>query len=98
MWSANNPADLEVLEQAVTFYEKALELQPDEPQTVFNIVVAYSAAKDWRQVIAWGEKYVGLVPDNADAWRLLSRAYTETGNDAKARECASRYESIKKSE
>jgi tetratricopeptide (TPR) repeat protein len=93
----DQPADLDVLAKAVDFYEQALELQPDEPQTVFNIVVARSAAKDWSQVIAWGEKYVGLDPESADAWRLLSRAYTETGNDAKARECASRYESIQKS-
>jgi tetratricopeptide (TPR) repeat protein len=92
----DQPADLDVLAKAVGFYEQALELQPDEPQTVFNVVVAYSAARDWRQVVAWGEKYVGLDPDNGDAWRLLSRAYTETGNDAKARECASRYESIQR--
>ncbi len=94
----DEPADLEVLEKSVSFYEQALELQPDDAQTVFNIVVAYSAAKDWREVIAWGEKYVSMVPENAAAWRLLSRAYTETGNDAKARECAAQYESIKKSE
>ncbi len=92
----DEPADLEVLAKAVDFYEQALELQPDEPQTVFNIVVANSAAKDWPQVIAWGEKYVGLDPNHADAWRLLSRAYTEMGNDAKARECAARYENIQK--
>ena len=92
----DEPADLDVLARAVDFYQQALNLQPDEPQTVFNIVVAYSAAKDWTQVIAWGEKYVSLNAENPQAWRLMSRAYNETGNDAKARECASRYEELQK--
>lgn len=86
----------EAIDKAVDYYQRALALQPDEPTTVFNILVAYSAASDWQQVITWGEKFVGIDPSNADAWRLLSRAYNEMGNDAKARECASRYEAIKK--
>jgi len=90
----DQPADLEVLERAIGYYEQALVLQPDEPQTVFNVVVAYSAAKDWPRVVAWGEKYVSINAENAQAWRLMSRAYNETGNDAKARECASRYEQL----
>lgn len=88
--------DETALAKAVENYQKALNLQPDEPQTIFNILVAYVAAEDWPQAINWGEKYVGLVPDNGDAWRLLSRSYTSVGNDAKARECAARYEAIQK--
>jgi tetratricopeptide (TPR) repeat protein len=88
--------DEQALAKAVDYYQRALEIQPDEPQTVFNILVAYSSAQDWRQAIAWGEKYVGSNPDNPDSWRLLSRAYNETGNDAKARECAVRYEELQK--
>ena len=88
--------DEAAIPMAVSYYEKALELQPDEPQTVFNILVAYVAGEQWQQAIIWGEKYVGTTPDNADAWRLLSRSYSELGDDSKARECASRYEEIVK--
>jgi superkiller protein 3 len=88
--------DETALSKAVGYYQRALELQPDEPQTTFNVLVAYAADEDWQQAIAWGEKYVGMKSDNPDAWRLLSRAYTEMGNNAKARECAARYEELQK--
>jgi tetratricopeptide (TPR) repeat protein len=84
------------LVKSVDYYKRALELQPDDPQTVFNLVVASSAARDWQQVVAWGEKYVSIDADNKDAWRLMASAYNELGNEAKARECAGRYDQIQK--
>lgn len=88
--------DPEALAKAVDYYQKALGLQPDEPTTTFNIVVAYVVSENWREAITWGEKYVGMNPDDANAWRLLSRSYSEVGDDAKARECAARYEALQK--
>lgn len=93
-----NPDPGAEIAKSVEYYQEALQLTPDEPTTVFNIMVAYSAASDWQQVITWGEKYVGINPKNPDAWRLLSRSYNEVGNEAKARECASQYEMLKKQE
>lgn len=88
--------DETALAKAIDYYRRALDLQPDEPQTVFNIMVAYSAAKEWPQVVTWGEKYVSINPDSADAWRLMARGYNEMGDEGKARECAARYDEIQK--
>jgi protein O-GlcNAc transferase len=93
-----NPVDSDQLAQAVQWYQKALELQPDEPTTTFNIVVAYVVGSEWMQAITWGEKYVAIKPDDPNGWRLLSRSYTEVGDDAKARRCASRYEELSRSQ
>jgi tetratricopeptide (TPR) repeat protein len=84
------------LQKAIEYYEMALNLNPSEPQTTFNIVVAYVQAENWQQAIAWGEKYVSLNPDNADIWRLLGKAYNEVGDQDKARRCLARYEEAMK--
>jgi predicted Zn-dependent protease len=88
------PTDPAELQKAIDYYEKALEQEPDEPTTMFNIVVAYVVAEDWGQAVTWGERYVGVKPSDPNGWRLLSRAYTAVGNDAKARQCATRYEEL----
>ena len=86
--------DLDELAEAVQWYEKALEIEPDEPTTMFNIVVVHVVAKQWMQATTWGEKYVNVLPDDPNGWRLLSRSYTELGDDAKARSAAARYEEL----
>jgi tetratricopeptide (TPR) repeat protein len=82
------------LANAVAWYQKALEVEIDEPTTMYNIVVAYVVGKEWMQAITWGEKYVSVQDDDPNGWRLLSRSYTEMGEDSKARQCAARYEEL----
>ena len=82
------------LMNSVEWYQKALEIEIDEPTTMYNIVVAYVVAKEWMQAITWGEKYVSVRDDDPNGWRLLSRSYTEMGDDTKARQCAARYEEL----
>ena len=84
----------ESLTKAVEFYEKALGLKADEPQTTLNIVKTYFAGEDWPQAATWGERYVTLKPDDPTGWRLLARVYNELGDKDKARQCSSRYESL----
>ncbi|MEJ2720085.1 MAG: tetratricopeptide repeat protein [bacterium] len=86
-----NPDELNA---AIEFYKKALELQPDEPTTIRNITVAYVVLEDWRQAAIWGERFVGVKPDDADGWRILARIYNELGEKDKARQCSSRYDEI----
>lgn len=86
--------DPDELAKSVEWYQKALEIEIDEPTTMYNIVVAYVVAKEWMQAITWGEKYVSVRDDDPNGWKLLSRSYTEMGDDAKARQCAARYEEL----
>jgi tetratricopeptide (TPR) repeat protein len=82
------------IDRAIMYYEKALDVQPNEPQTIFNIEVAFVAKEDWRNAIDWGEKYVKINGNDPKGWQLLARCYSEVGDQAKAREALSRFESL----
>ncbi len=88
--------DREILDKAVGYYEKALAITPDEPQTVRNVLVAYVYAENWRKTVEWGERYAAINPNDADAWRVLTRAYNELGDKEKAHRCELRYDELKK--
>lgn len=88
--------DPEAVSRAIDYYKKALELNPDEPQTILNMVFAFYGAEDWQNCIQWGERYVSIVPDGERGWQILSIAYSETGDEQKARHCAIKYEEIMK--
>jgi superkiller protein 3 len=90
--------DPAMLDKAIENYEMALNLQPDEPTTTFNIIVVYIAKGDWTQAQAWGEKYIGQNPDDPDGWRVLSRIYTEMGDQEKARRCLDRHAELIKAQ
>jgi Flp pilus assembly protein TadD len=87
--------DPEALGKAVLYYQRALDLQPDEPQTLFNIIVAYIAQEDWRSAIDWAEKYAAISPNDYRGWQLLARCYSEVGEKEKAREAMQRFEMLR---
>jgi len=92
---ADVPTNPEALTASVEYYQEALKLNPDEPQTIRNIVVAYVFLEDWRMAAEWGERYVGVSPDEPDGWRLLTRCYNELGDKNKARRCELRYDELR---
>jgi superkiller protein 3 len=83
--------DPEALGRSVDFYERALELETEDAQTMLNLVIAYMAMEDWLSAIAWGEKYVQILPDGEDGWRLLAMSYNKIGDKDKATHCAQKY-------
>jgi tetratricopeptide (TPR) repeat protein len=83
------------IDEAVSYYEKALDITPNDPDTVFNIVVAYAAKEDWSNTSQWGERYVLVNPTDANGWKLLARSYTELGQQDKAQEAIKRYDTLK---
>lgn len=89
-------SDRPTLEKSVEYYEKALVLNPDEPSTVRNVVVALVYAENWRKAAEWGERYAGLKANDPDGWRLLTRIYNELGDREKARRCELRYDELRK--
>jgi len=85
----------EALDKAILYYQRALDLQTDEPQTLFNIIVAYIAKEDWLSAIDWAEKYAAVSPDDYRGWQLLARCYSEVGEKEKAREAMQRFETLR---
>lgn len=88
-------ADPGAVDESIGYYEKALDLEPDEPQTIFNIIVAHIAKEDWSNASIWGEKYVSLKPSDSKGWQLLARCYSELGEKDKARESLTRFEELR---
>jgi tetratricopeptide (TPR) repeat protein len=83
------------LDAAIASYEKALGVQPDEPSTVFNLMVAHMAKEDWMNAATWGEKYASISPSDAKAWQYLARCYSELGDKDKASDALARYQQLK---
>lgn len=86
--------DPEAVDNAIMYYQEALDIQPDEPQTVFNITVAYISKEDYRGAIDWAEKYANLKPNDSRGWQLLARCYSEINEKEKAREAMKRFEML----
>jgi Tfp pilus assembly protein PilF len=83
------------IDEAIVYYEKALNISSDDPDTVFALMGAYAVKEDWANASIWGEKYVSLNPSNPEAWKLLARCYGELGEDDKATEALQRYSTLK---
>jgi superkiller protein 3 len=81
--------------EAITYYEKALEIQDDEPQTIFNIAVAYVAIDQYDNAVPWLEKYVDVSPNDTKGWQLLARCYSELNEKDKARDALRRFEELR---
>jgi len=87
-----NPAKLS---EAITYYQKAFDMTPNDLDTLFNIVVAYAAKEDWSKVVEWGEKYVTMNSGDANGWKLLARGYSELGDQDKAADALKHYDALK---
>jgi len=85
----------ECVDEAIAYYEKALALNDDEPQTIFNIAVSYVAQENYRNAADWLEKYVYIKSDDKKGWQLLARCYSELGEKDKAREAMTRFEQLR---
>ena len=83
------------IDEAISYYQKALDITPNDADTVFNILVAYAAKEDWSDTAQWGEKYVSLNSGDPNGWKLLARSYTELGEEEKAAEALKRYDMLK---
>jgi tetratricopeptide (TPR) repeat protein len=83
------------LDEAVVYYQKALDVGGDDPDTTFNMMAAYIRKADWENGALWGEKYVSLTPSDPKGWQLLARCYGELGQDDKASEALARYQTLK---
>jgi Tfp pilus assembly protein PilF len=89
---AEDPAKID---EAIHYYEKALDYQPDDPTLAFNLLAANIAKEDWGAAAGWGEKYVSVNSSDPKGWQLLARCYSEAGDNDKAAEALRRYQELK---
>lgn len=82
------------IDEAIGYYQKALDRDPDNAPTAFNLIVACMAKQDWPAGASWGEKYVSLKPSDAQGWKLLARCYSEAGDTDKATEALKQFQTL----
>ncbi|HTG73909.1 MAG TPA: tetratricopeptide repeat protein [Terriglobia bacterium] len=82
------------LDEAVTWYQKALDIGGDNKETVFNMMAVYVMKSDWENAALWGEKSVLLDPNSKESWKILARAYTELGQNEKANDALGHYQTL----
>jgi predicted Zn-dependent protease len=51
--------------------------------------------EDWENAALWGEKYVALQPSDADGWKYLAQCYGRLGQDDKATDALTHYQTLK---
>lgn len=83
------------IDEAISYYQKALDYEPDNASIVFNAMVACMAKEDWTAAAAWGEKYVSVSPSDPKGWQYLARCYSGAGDADKASEALQRYQALK---
>ncbi len=83
------------VDTAIEYYQKALDLRPDDAPTTLNMMVAHIAKEDWGGAAMWGEKYVQMSPSDALGWQNLARCYSELGETDKESEALQRSQQLK---
>ena len=71
-------------EEAAGEYEKAADLEPEDPGILNNLGTAYAGAKDFSKAVIAYQKALELKPEDKVIAVNLTQAYIESGNYAKA--------------
>ena len=72
--------------EAIRFYEKALQIEPDNPGAFFNIGISYSSLGQYDLAVNALNKALLLSPDNGDYHYGLGWVYLLKGESGKAME------------
>jgi tetratricopeptide (TPR) repeat protein len=67
------------LAEAVSEYQKALELDPQFADALHGLAQAYHAQLDFDRTIQSAERILELNPEDVLAWTTISRAYQRKG-------------------
>ncbi|MBC2717159.1 MAG: tetratricopeptide repeat protein [Desulfobacteraceae bacterium] len=72
--------------EAIRFYKKALQIEPDNTRTLFNIGLSYSSLGNYNMAITALNQAIYLAPDNGDYHYGLGWVYLLKGESGKAME------------
>ncbi|MBF0359186.1 MAG: tetratricopeptide repeat protein [Magnetococcales bacterium] len=83
------------LDEAIYWYGKVLDVQPENSSALSNMGVALQSKGRHGEAIVYYQKAISINPDNADAYSNLGVALQEQGELEKAVECYHKAISIK---
>ncbi len=72
--------------EAIKFYKRALQIEPDNTRTLFNIGLSYSSLGNYGMAITALNQALSLAPDNGDYHYGLGWVYLIKGESGKAME------------
>ena len=75
-------------DEAITFFEEMIKVNPQCPECYYNMGVAYSEKKDFEQAEAAYKKAIEQEPGNADAYNGLAQVLTSQRKSDEASEAA----------
>ena len=70
---------------------KAVEKNPDDPQLLQNLAVAYRGAEKYQQAVVYYERVLKLQPNNTGAMFDVGHCYAKTGQKKKAIDMYTQY-------
>ena len=74
-------------DKAIEYYQKTIELKPDNTEVYNNMGIAYNHKGSYDKAIEYYEKAIELNPDLSEAFNNMGNAYSDKGNYDKAIEC-----------
>lgn len=86
---------LKKYDDAIIGYKKALEINPQYPDAMFNLANAFFLKEQYQQAISVYETLVAHNPQETRAWYNLGEAYLKISQPSKALEAFKRVEPIK---
>ena len=82
-----NAAEIGEYDNAILYYQKSIEIDPDLATAFGNMGLAYSDKGNYNKAIECYQKVIKIDPDDAKAYVNMGNAYGYKGNYDKAIEC-----------
>jgi curved DNA-binding protein CbpA len=73
--------------EAIKCYDKAIEIDPNNPVVWNNKGLALNSLGKYDEAITSYDKAIGIDPNDADAWNNKGLALNSLGNDDEAKKC-----------
>jgi curved DNA-binding protein CbpA len=77
-------------DEAIQCYDKAIDIDPDNPVVWNNKGLALSSLGKYDEAIQCYDKVIGIDPNDADAWNNKGLALSSLGNADEAKKCYDR--------
>ncbi|MBU0476146.1 MAG: tetratricopeptide repeat protein [Bacteroidetes bacterium] len=87
---AYNAYEMKEYDNTILYYQKAIDLDPNNATANYNMGIAYSAKEKYDKAIECYQKAIDLDPNDASAYNNMGYAYFNSGNVDKAIECYQR--------